>query len=325
MTILTQFNLYVNANAEALRHLFVSHPGQKELEVDACGTRYTVDFGGMADQMGAQIQKNVLDPDLREWIIPHFSTTTFNDRIVSAVIMMATLSKYFSYKFSLQCGLPAVTLLGERSDWQLLLTKIDKLPTYGAETAQWATLLRPVLKAFVRAFDDPDSRANKDFWQRIAHYRHEGSGTTYLSGWITAFCFFDDKGKALYPATLAEARGQRSRQSNTRQNHLSRSLRFATTFGLQPRAEQPASRGVFELEGVKFHRLDTDDIPPGYAHVKVKLDDNGQLFDTLMVAGLVGTRVESGESGRRDRVSAEAGWWLFEDKGVEEEDRNDGM
>ena len=51
ITILTQFSLYVNANAEMLRHYFVSHDGKKHLDICAIGTRYTVDFGEMAQQM----------------------------------------------------------------------------------------------------------------------------------------------------------------------------------------------------------------------------------------------------------------------------------
>ena len=54
-----------------------------------------------------------------------------------------------------------------------------------------------------------------------------------------------------------------------------------------------------------------------HAAVDVLLDDNGEEFDTLMVAGLIGTRVsDSGdtslsESGTRDTVSPVAGWWMF--------------
>jgi len=305
MTILTQFNLYVNANAETLRHLFVEHQGQKELEVTAGGSRYTVDFGSMAAEMGRLIHENVLDPELRDWIVPDFTTTTFNDRIVSSVIMMATLSQYFTYKFTLMCGIPAVTLLGEKSDWETLLAKIEKLPSYGEDTAQWAKLLKPVLSQFVRAFDKPDLKDNRDFWQKIAHYSGGGSGPRYLSGWITAFCFFDDKGKSLY---------RKNNDSQTRNTPRRLSVDY-----LIGRVNGDIA-GVLKLDGVQYHRVDTNDIPPGYAYVKVLLDDNGAEFKTVMVAGLVGTRVSSSgvktdtHDGEKDTLRSEAGWWLFEDK-----------
>ena len=112
LAILTQFNFFVNANAEALRGQFVAHKGKKELTIVAVGTRYTVDFGGMAYQMGRLMQKNVVDPELRGWILPDFTTTETNDRIVASVVMMATLRAYFDYKFCCMCGIPEVTLLG---------------------------------------------------------------------------------------------------------------------------------------------------------------------------------------------------------------------
>ncbi|KAI9878698.1 MAG: hypothetical protein M1830_010791 [Pleopsidium flavum] len=306
MTILTQFNVYVNANSDRLRNLFVEHEGQKELEVQSGGNRYTVDFGGLADEMGRLIQENVLDPELRDWIVPDFTTTTSNDRIVSAVIMMATLSQYFTYKFTLMCGIPAVTLLGEKSDWQALRAKIDKLPTYGEDAAQWAELLRPVLDRFVTAFDKPDSGKNRDFWQRIAHYSGGGSGPTYLSGWITAFCFFDDKGKSLYPQNDSGTGGNARRGFGRVVDSL--------------RGRSNGNAGVLYLDEVRYHRVDDNDIPPGYAYVKVKLNDNGTEFKTVMVAGLVGMRVESSgmkegsHDGENDTWRPEAGWWMFEDK-----------
>jgi hypothetical protein len=66
ITILTQFSLYVNANAEMLRHTFVSHKGQKNLTIASAGTRYDVHFGKLAEQFGVLIQKNVKDPELRK-------------------------------------------------------------------------------------------------------------------------------------------------------------------------------------------------------------------------------------------------------------------
>jgi Domain of unknown function (DUF4419) len=91
LAVLTQFNFFVNGNAEQLRKLFVSHEGEKELEIQAIGTRYTVDFGFMARQMTNLINENIVDPALRAWILPDFSTTTVNDVTVSSIVMMATL------------------------------------------------------------------------------------------------------------------------------------------------------------------------------------------------------------------------------------------
>jgi len=98
----------VNAHSEELRSSFVAHEGQKQLTVFGNGTRYTVDFGQLAQQMTKRIGENVrlsslvrvqvqtdrvqvVDPSLRDWILPSFSTTTDNDTVVSAVLMMATL------------------------------------------------------------------------------------------------------------------------------------------------------------------------------------------------------------------------------------------
>lgn len=91
LAILTQFNFFVNGNAEQLRKQFVSHDGKKDLEIVAMGNRYSVNFGLMSRQMTKLIDENVVDPKLREWILPKFSTTTVIDSTVASIVMMATL------------------------------------------------------------------------------------------------------------------------------------------------------------------------------------------------------------------------------------------
>ncbi|CAM6103611.1 unnamed protein product [Calypogeia fissa] len=291
IAILTQFSLFVNANAQELRHLFVEHEGKEHLVVTAVGSRYNVDFGAMAERMGHLIQQKVKDPDLREWIVPSFSTTTVNDLIVSSVVMMATLKAYFSYKFGLMCGLPAVTLLGEKADWEELVSRAEKLPSYGAQTAKWHSLLKPVLSGFVRSFEKPESQELKDFWQKIAHHSGGGSGPTYLSGWITAFCFFDKEGKPLHSD---HAVGKKTNWDGSEVGNLT-------------------------MDGVEYHRVDTTSIPPAYAEVDVKLNDNGVEMNTVMVAGLVAMEICSsgmkggGHAGEDDSLQPVGGWWLFEE------------
>jgi hypothetical protein len=195
LAILTQFNFFVNANAEALRKQFVSHEGKRELEVRAVGTRYTVDFGHMASALTKEIDKNVLDPVLRAWILPDFTTTTTNDTIVCSVVMMATMKAYFSYRFRLKCGIPRVTLEGEKEDWEKILARLEKLREYGLQAIAWYHLLHPIISQFVKAFDAPHAEENINFWGLVAHRQGGGSGPRYVSGWITAFCLFSEEGR----------------------------------------------------------------------------------------------------------------------------------
>jgi hypothetical protein len=194
LAILTQFSFFVAApaRAEALRHYFVTHEGKKELELKTDGP---MDFAVLAPLMTKLMHENVVDPELRAWVMPNFETTTDTDRIAASIIMMATLKNYFSYKFTSKCGIPKVTILGSKTDWETILERIDKLKEYGQETTAWHALLRPVLLRFCQVFDDgvAESRENCEFWQRVCHATG-GSGVTWLSGWITAFCVFDEKG-----------------------------------------------------------------------------------------------------------------------------------
>jgi hypothetical protein len=81
LTILTQFNFFVNGNAEQLRTQFVGHEG-KDLSVTAIGSRYTVDFGLMSRQMTELMNENM----------PNFSTTTITDTTVCSMVMMGTMT-----------------------------------------------------------------------------------------------------------------------------------------------------------------------------------------------------------------------------------------
>lgn len=110
--------------------------------------------------------------------------------------MMSTLQHYFSYTCYLLCGIPSVTLKGEKADWQEIMKRINKLPTFGEEANAWYKLLVPVISRFITAFDDPETEENQAFWQKIAHRSGGGSGPTYLSAlWLDHRFLFLEKGR----------------------------------------------------------------------------------------------------------------------------------
>ena len=241
LTILSQFNLYVNANSETLRDKFVDFQGKKELKIVLNGTLKSGDtaqlFQFIIQELGNLIDTNIKS-SIRDLILPNFSTTTTTDTISAGITMISVFKNYFDYKCILSCGIPNVTLLGTVDDWILLLNKTKQLSNYNFQSVD---ILIPILEQFITVFNDP----NIEFWSHICDYRSFGSGPSYISGWITAFCAYDEKGIWQYV------------NNNT------------------------------EID-TKWAVIDTNDIPPGSSSVTMKIDDNGDIYDSEIVTGISG-------------------------------------
>lgn len=67
--------------------------GKKTLTVVTNENRYTIDFGRLAQLFTVQIKKNVVNPELRKWCMPAFSTTTENDTVVASILLMGVVKK----------------------------------------------------------------------------------------------------------------------------------------------------------------------------------------------------------------------------------------
>ena len=199
ISILTQFSCFVNGNAEALRSLFVLHYDKKELSVTINREKGKEDWGlvvqALVQSMKEQIQQNVIDPELKEWMIPAFSTTDPTDELVAGAVMMATVKQYFTYRMRLLCGIPRVTLEGEKKDWVEILNRIEKLKEFGPQATAWYRLLHPILSRFVESFSDPSGTEDREFWSKVVHFEPYGSGSSLICGWITAFMIFDEEGR----------------------------------------------------------------------------------------------------------------------------------
>lgn len=260
------------------------------LVVTGNGTLFSADYAAFARQMTDKLAENIKDPAVRDWLLPSFSTTTTLDTSVSAVIMMATLKKYFSYEFSLLCGIPKVTLQGEKRDWEMLREKIDAFDQYGDEPKQWTALLRPILDSFTSAFDvtadstGAELKQQQEFWSRVCHYTGGGSGPTYLCGWATVFTIWDEDGK------------------------------FRTKTPQQPGEVFILDEGGEPKELDSWPKIDTDKITKGVAEVPVVVDDNGTTHDTVLLAGSPGFKLSKSQEiadGDQEVLSPIIGWAMY--------------
>ena len=309
--ILSQFKCWLNRHAEEVRKMFVSHEDKKELKiVYANATRFDIDIGDFAKEMTRLIEENIIDPDLREWMMPAFTTTTDKDHVIASVFMMGALQPFFAYTAETLCGIPSVTLTGDKFDWERLLSKLAKLATFGEEPAKFGELLKPVVSRFVQCFERPVREDVIDFWKLIVSETHAESGQSCYNGWIAAFCFWDGDGNNLHHKADPD------------------DINFYSDCRLSPfesNNNPPARRSSelrenLELDGVTYHPVDSTDVPPGFASVPVRLVDNGydgKIFETSLVAGIVGMRyAASGDGGGNglDSLQPVSGWWMFIDR-----------
>lgn len=135
------------------------------------------DFGESALEIARLTEEVLVDPGIREWITPKFSTTTATDEAVYAMVMMGAFQKYIRYGAWGECGLPSVTLLGDKSDWEDLERQLETIPYLGEEPKTWYGLLKPICSQIVRTFDEPPATETKEFCNRFS------TRMTTTTGW----------------------------------------------------------------------------------------------------------------------------------------------
>ncbi|KAM5533647.1 hypothetical protein V8D89_012695 [Ganoderma adspersum] len=321
LAILVQLNFYINAHAEELRSLFVTHEGEKRLVVRVIGDRYTVDYGSIAQTFTKRIHDNVVDATFVEWILPDFTTTTTKDTTVCSVVMMATLKEYFEYYISIECGIPS-------------------------EPAVWAEMLRPIIRRFITAFD---GKPDATFWTHVAYHCNDTCGQGDLSGWITAFCVWSNKGvwkggslpesipvKPEYAPVSPHALKSPGRSNTKRLDKIipkclrrhskspmlkSQSPIDAVAVENDKGTSEPSRGSVmvegrgsptYTLDGIPFFMVPLADVPPRYCEVDVIVNDNGDELDCMMVAGHVAFSGSAVGNKTIDTISPSAQWFMFE-------------
>lgn len=285
--ILSQLNIWINTNAQEARGKIFAHDGKKSLTLNV----QNGDFGKLAEDITREIEKNATSPEMREWIMPAFTTTTATDTVVASALLMGAIPEYSCDLAPSECysqTFPPVTLFGEQSDWEELYKKLDKLETFGTEPAQFGSLLKPVISRFIKSFNDPNGDDVVGFWGHMISDASSNAGEYF--GWISAFCFWSKEGEDLHDRHI-QFRGGRG----------------------------------FTLDGVIYHNIDSSQIQPVYVSVPVKVNDNGKELDTIMIAGSVGTRYTSSDGAGTgsgvglDSVNPVSGWWIFVKKDNVEE------
>ena len=193
--ILSQLSVWSNANAAGAKEAlgeFIAHEREKYLTFireknnDLMGKDFT--------DVIRELEKDVTDPNLREWIMPSFTTTTTKDAMIAWFHIIGFTPKPSGYLGPAE----SVTLLGEQSDWEKIHKKLYKLATLGDEPTKFAMLLAPIVLRFIESFQNPTSKNIASFWRHFITVGFQGTGgvdSVESEGWISVFYFWNKKGR----------------------------------------------------------------------------------------------------------------------------------
>jgi len=117
-------------------------------------------------------------------LLPHFSTSSVESETALLVLFLDIVANYYDLRLFSLCGIPAVRLEGDTSDWQTIVNHAEMAQREFTGLKDYFTDLLPVLREIAGTVggQEPDP----EFWSSIYKYK-DASGGPFINGWITAF------------------------------------------------------------------------------------------------------------------------------------------
>ena len=134
----------------------------------------------LIDSLSMQTQFYTKD-NFYSFFVSDFSTTTEIEKTAYQITLLESYKNAFKYVGESGCGIPKITLKGNKSDWQMMIKKLELLDVLGLEV--WKDNLISVLTEFINVYD---GEINDEFWKGIYKDAQE-YGAFYMSGWIIKF------------------------------------------------------------------------------------------------------------------------------------------
>ncbi len=196
LTIVQGLSAHINLAPEKHRGQFVSHQGQKTIQVrrdDFVQGALDNPWNEVFTEFGLHIREDI-GHELYQLIVSNFSTTGVVERAASEIALMSTVKAFFQFEVQSMCGIPRVTLEGTISDWVELSKRIDQLQNFAALDF-WLPALKRIVDQFVATASGDISKA---FW--IDMYKVDDmSGGPYINGWLSHLIPYIDGGTRINP------------------------------------------------------------------------------------------------------------------------------
>ena len=181
LTICQGVSIHINEKFDSLQTLIFKKDRPKELAVrnDSLENNEK-QWADLIASLSQETSKYV-NADYYSFFVPKFSTTTPTIKTTYEITLMHSFKKAFNYVGESGCGIPSITLTGNKHDWVTIQSKLSMLTTLGLD--DWRIELEPIIVEFINVYD---GKINLEFWQNI--YKNMSDyNAFYISGWILKF------------------------------------------------------------------------------------------------------------------------------------------
>ena len=159
--------IHINKNSEELRYKFVSHEGKKTIEVRRDNFVFNSrsnPWHEVIDEFSTKI-RNLTINKVVDTMLANFSTTTKVSRVVSQIVLMDAMQKYFDYLLRTTCGIPEIRIKGDKEDWQNVKAKTIQIIQLIPAFQKWYDNgLEMILDQFINVYDN---KIDTSFWNKI--------------------------------------------------------------------------------------------------------------------------------------------------------------
>jgi hypothetical protein len=181
LAICQGISIHINQNYDSFKNTLFDENKPEQIIVRNDSLEYASKHWGELIQSFSDETKKYTKSDFYSFFVSEFSTTTAIELTAYQITMLESFKKNFQYIAESGCGIPSITITGNKRDWQLILEKLQILDQIGL--SEWATNLRPIIEQFIAA---SKGKIDKTFWQDIYKNVVEYNAF-YISGWIIKF------------------------------------------------------------------------------------------------------------------------------------------
>ena len=194
LLIIQCFSYHVNENSQKLRNYFVNFDGQQKLEIKIECEKIEKEHLEIFVKEVNKKMKDFLGNELLENLIPNFTTTDNNSKLVCQISILNTFQKYFRYFFNqINCGIPYIILEGTSEDYKKIILKAKNLRKYDFEW--YIDRIIPIIEKMVEA---KEGKIDINFFKNIIQNeeviekRYQDCSLlrykiNYIDGWIVKF------------------------------------------------------------------------------------------------------------------------------------------